>query len=69
MLPRELGYYDADGLIPGCGAAHDLYAGLGGRKTVAHFRAWLEAQEGLPWDEALINVGHRYIQRVRGLND
>lgn len=33
---------DAQGLLPGCGAAHDLYAGYGGAETVAEFRAFLD---------------------------
>lgn len=38
---HHVGRNDDEGLIPGCGKAHDLYAGLGGRATVMHFRDWL----------------------------
>ena len=33
---------DSEGLLSGCGAAHDLYDGIGGRTTLKVFRAWLE---------------------------
>lgn len=39
---HHIGKFDSEGLIPGCGAAHDLYAGLGGRTTAEAFKAWLE---------------------------
>ena len=40
----HLGYWDRDGLIKGCGAAHDLYDGIGGRSTIQFFRTWLKLQ-------------------------
>lgn len=30
-------------MLPGCGRAHDLYDGRGGRTAAAHFRAWLKS--------------------------
>ena len=39
---HHVGRTDAEGLLPGCGRAHDLYAGLGGAQTVAVFRGWLD---------------------------
>ena len=39
---HHVGRFDEQGLIPGCGAAHDLYKGLGGRTTIQRFRAWLD---------------------------
>jgi len=38
---HHVGRPDVEGLLPVCGRAHDLCAGLGGRTTVARFRAWL----------------------------
>lgn len=37
----HLGRNDADGMLEGCGRAHDLYDGIGGRSTIEAFRAWL----------------------------
>lgn len=54
---HHVGRHDAEGLIPGDGKAHDLYAGLGGDSTVRHFRAWLE-ERGL----TLEAVGLRYVR-------
>lgn len=39
---HHVGRLDEEGLIPGCGRAHDLYARLGGIETVEAFDAWLE---------------------------
>jgi len=56
---HHVGRLDADGLLPGCGAAHDLYAGLGGAKTIAHFREWL-VREGF----TLRLVAAGYVERA-----
>jgi hypothetical protein len=42
---HHLGHLDSDGMIPVCGAAHDLLAGYGGRTTVTRFRDWLEEHD------------------------
>jgi hypothetical protein len=48
---------DADGMIYVCGRAHDLFAGRGGRKTVAAFRAWLVAKTGAnSWRTAIKSI-------------
>jgi hypothetical protein len=39
-----VGRLDAEGLIPGCGLAHDLYAGLGSAATRAEFERWMLAR-------------------------
>lgn len=62
---HHIGRLDAQGMIPVDGGAHDLCAGRGGDTSIAHFRAWLEEKEGLPWREALEAIGLRYIERVR----
>ena len=60
---HHLGRLDREGLIPGCGRAHDLYAGLGGALTVQHFRDWL-AVRGCSLNE----VGQLYVARAAGIN-
>ena len=57
---HHTGRLDADGLIPGGGAAHDLYAGLGGHGTQQHFKRWLKAK-----GVTLTEVGLRYVARAR----
>ena len=57
---HHVGRLDADGLLPCCGAAHDLYAGLGGAKTIAHFREWLAREEF-----TLRLVAVQYVERAR----
>lgn len=39
---HHVGRYDEEGLLPVCGRAHDLSAGLGGRTTQKEFRSWLD---------------------------
>ena len=51
---HHVGRNDADGLIPVCGRAHDLCAGLGGRTTIAHFRDWLN-RKAYRLDEVALN--------------
>lgn len=38
---HHIAFYDDEGMLPGCGLAHDLYAGYGGRKRMRAFREWL----------------------------
>lgn len=52
---HHVGRKDADGLVPGCGRAHDLYAGLGSGTTVRAFAAWMKDSG---WD--LEEVAMRY---------
>lgn len=59
---HHVGRLDEEGLIPGGGAAHDLYAGLGGKRTVAHFRKWLK-ERGLTLEE----VGQMYVAKARAI--
>ena len=57
---HHLGRNDEDGLIPGCGAAHDLYAGLGGNETQEEFKGWLRAG-----GVTLAEVGQAYVNDAR----
>lgn len=57
---HHVGRKDEDGLIPGCGAAHDLYAGLGGRETQRVFRKWLR-EGGVTLEE----IGFAYVEDAR----
>lgn len=59
---HHVGRLDADGLIPGCGAAHDLYAGLGGEETLRIFRRWL--REG---GATLAEIGQGYVEDARAI--
>lgn len=59
---HHVGRLDAEGLIPGCGAAHDLYAGLGGAGMQKEFRAWLAAQ-----GFTLPQVGAWYVGHAQGI--
>lgn len=61
---HHVGRYDADGLIPGGGKAHDLYAGLGGSGTVAHFRGWLGSKH-----VTLKQVGLEYVAKALRIRD
>lgn len=56
---HHTGRKDEEGLVPGCGAAHDLYAGLGGRSTRKAFRAWLDSK-GL----SIERVGLLYVAKA-----
>lgn len=54
---HHVGKTDADGMIYVCGRAHDLFAGRGGRKTLAAFRAWLVAKTGAnSWRAAIDEI-------------
>ena len=55
---------DALGLLPGCGAGHDLYAGLGGRKVRLAFTTWCKANG---YD--IIQRGLVYVAQARGIVD
>jgi hypothetical protein len=57
---HHVGRRDAEGLLPGCGAAHDLYAGLGGSSRLREFRGWLEA---MGYD--LKVVARAYVRRTQ----
>lgn len=57
---HHVGRRDDEGLIPGCGLAHDLYAGLGGRTTRKAFQAWLDSK-GL----TLERVGLLYVAKAK----
>ncbi|HUT60647.1 MAG TPA: hypothetical protein VNA25_22610 [Phycisphaerae bacterium] len=57
---HHTGRLDADGMIPGGGAAHDLYAGLGGDTTQQHFKDWLKAK-----GVTLTEIGLRYVAKAR----
>lgn len=39
---HHFGRLDADGMLPGCGLAHDLYARIAGRIPQMELDAWLE---------------------------
>ena len=56
---HHVGRLDEHGLIPVCGAAHDLCHGLGGRTTKNHFRAWLDRQP-----KGLDAVGLAYVAEM-----
>ena len=57
---HHVGRFDREGLIPGCGAAHDLYAGLGGEATIREFRGWL-LRNGL----TLEGLGQEYVEKAK----
>ena len=57
---HHVGRYDEEGLLPVCGRAHDLSAGLGGRTTQLAFRAWLD-RRGLSLDRLALD----YVGRAR----
>lgn len=59
---HHVGRYDRDGLIPGCGRAHDLYAGLGGRTEQEEFKAWL--REG---GVTLKEIGFAYVVKANDI--
>jgi hypothetical protein len=61
---HHVGRNDKDGLVPCCGAAHDLLAGLGGSSTRQEFEAWLKR-----YGFDLKEVGKRYVARVNGGRD
>lgn len=61
---HHVGRYDEDGMIPGGGKAHDLYAGLGGSETVAHFRGWLGSKR-----VSLKEVGLEYVAKAKRIKD
>jgi len=54
---HHVGRYDEEGLLPVCGRAHDLSAGLGGRTTQLVFQAWLDRQGFGLFEKALEYVG------------
>jgi hypothetical protein len=51
---------DREGMIPGDGAAHDLYAGLGGDTTQRAFKEWLRTG-----GVTLEDIGHAYVNDAR----
>ena len=51
---HHVGKLDREGLLPGCGLAHDLYAGIAGRRPQLAFDGWLK-EHGL--DLAAIAFG------------
>lgn len=59
---HHLGRLDEDGLIPGCGRAHDLYVGRGGRTTVRHFAQWMQR-----FGFTLKGVGLEHVEKARGI--
>lgn len=61
---HHVGRYDEDGMIPGGGKAHDLYAGIGGSETVAHFRGWLGSKR-----VTLKQVGLEYVEKAKRIKE
>jgi len=55
---HHVGKTDAEGMLPGCGRAHDLYANRGSARTQRTFRAWL-AERGYD----LVAVALMYYRR------
>jgi len=51
---------DREGMIPGDGAAHDLYAGLGGSATQQYFKWWLRER-----NLTLEQLGLEYVELAR----
>lgn len=77
----HIAHYDYEGIINGCGAAHDLYDGRGGESSVRHFRAWIEGRGedlrtvGVAFYRAAIgaaglpdgSIALAYVERARGM--
>ncbi len=57
---HHVGRLDEEGLIPCCGKAHDILAGLGSRTTQQRFRAWLD-ERGF----TLRQVGLLYVAQAK----
>ena len=56
---HHCGRLDEHGMLPGGGQAHDLFHGLGGETTIAHFRDWLDRQP-----KGLDAVGLAYVAEM-----